>query len=96
MFNNLIYALGITISVPGYAFATMKVLHDLCFAQTRRRARESQLAARFQTSALLLVLVQGWQMQHDAVHRESYATTVTRGQSPPQSTKTDGNSDMTT
>jgi hypothetical protein len=62
-------------------------VHALHSAQTRRRACGLQLAARFQTSVLLLVLVQGWQMQHDAVHRESYATTVTRGQSPPQSTK---------
>jgi hypothetical protein len=74
-------------SVLGYAFATTRVLHVLYSARTRRRARESQPAARFQTSALLLVLVQGWQTQRGAVHRESYATTVTRGQSPPQSTK---------
>jgi len=74
-------------SVLGYALATTKVLHVLYSARTRRRACESQPAARFQTSALLRVLVQGWQMQHDVVHRESYTTTVTRGQSPPQSTK---------
>ena len=69
-------------SVLGYALATMKVLHALYSARTRRRARESQPAARFQTSAPLLVLVQGWQTQHDAVHRESNATTVTRGAKP--------------
>ena len=75
-------------SVLGYALATTtKVLHALCSARSWRRARESQPAARFRTSALLLVLVQGWQTQRDAVHLESYATTVTREQSPPQSTK---------
>ena len=71
----------------GHALATTKVLHPLSSARTRRRARESQPAARFQTSALLLVLVQGWQTQHDVVHPESYVMTVTRGQSLPQSTK---------
>jgi hypothetical protein len=74
-------------SVLGYTLATTKVLHALYSARTRRRARESPLAVRFQTSALLLVLVQGWQTQHDAAHRELYATTVTQGQSPPRLTK---------
>jgi hypothetical protein len=80
--------------VPGHA--TTEVLRALYSARTRRRAHESLPAARFQMIALPLVLAQGWQTQRDAVRRESYATTVTRGQSPPQSTAMDGNSDTRT
>ena len=73
--------------------ATTEVLHALYSARTRRRARESQPAVRFQMSVLLLVLARGWQTRRDAVHRESYTTTVMRGQSPPQSTILNGISD---
>ena len=71
--------------------ATTEVLRALYSARTRRRARESQPAVRFQMSALLFVLARGWQTRRDAVHREPYAMTVMRGQSPPQSTILNGN-----
>ena len=71
--------------------ATAEVLRALYSARTRRRAHESQHAVRFQMYALPPVLARGWQMQRDAVHRESYATIATRARSPPQSTILNGN-----